>query len=1300
MVNKKFLRVLLLLVLFSILISTIVQGQILNRGLSSIENFFKSGYSRYTKILDFSALFLILTAAFLIALRQIKIPGKDGKGENNRPIKVLAVVLALTSALGIVTTTKFSIFTYPQIWAALAFIVLVWIIYTILLKIGMEKHKFWAFILALILATLLVFLFDWWRGGQWFGSGNGFQIGSIRFGGGRVRTGPIRFGPGGTPTVPTPGGGSTPGPTPTPTPTPTPPIPTPTPDGGGISWPWKWGIGGGLAALALFLVWNWWRQRRGRIRPIPVTPPIPTPPSPIPIGTFIQSLPTTGLSGLVKRIYLNAKALLGSTGSATARALRFTLVEQGTNAPLNQATITLTSGQTTQTFNSGTTNTITIDLDHRTNIENKAYTLNCAKIHYKPYENPQFNPHAQSQFTLALVPMDILIIGRLIEQYQEKGILQIPANNTINLHNTPALLDHLNLQNEYITFRVHVNDENSIFVNYNENGKIIVGGTLQGLTNKKLELDKMNARYHGIDGLAQFLQWFFDQMQKVITIAFTIKVVKQHNKQPIEGVKILINDLEQQKQIHEVFTNEQGIAAVTLHRKKYQAILSKNGFKEGAAYLEANLKTQETLELEELRTPEQVTIEVDHRAEAVREFYVKLAETMEYGKTYTKDEMTKNTEPGKVEITIDKKMKYLLVNADGFRPFVLQLRHETKIGPTIYVHLDKIETPIGGDDKRTYPIALTNEFLIAVMDDFNNAPLTNATIELKEGLRTALSGNTNETGHFIFDRKQYDKTYELLVTKEGYITHESLLRPLSDLTPYEVSLIAEHRQASNRDKPGIIDILRSKRIAFAVFEKDTHTKLSGVDVNNAIATGSFITTTDADGKAIFSLPHGPARIIFSHKEYEPVTWEGNIPYKEDQPVLIFLKKNTERQTFPTPPIHESNSVTFIVKNQSGQVQEKTEIREQTSRLKVIARTDASGQSTVALDKRIMRFSFNKRNVGSARIEVDGNKTTTEPITVILEGPEKIKGEEFIEIQPFTPNSPSSLEGEFTDRTTVVLGTINVSHGFRFIRKRKGVLNLGCKLSFIDPNGNIVKKEKWAIHQTLTSYAKNAEDVRNTTVYQLIKEGEKTQVGKPIGAIQNTYSVPPDAQLGDYKIRCEIVQWDVQDNILASREMIITLTGRNYYLQGPEEINLTKDITNIKIKLTNESSSARKSFDIFVITPVFYMGENYTKTEGVSMEFLSKEINLSTEEIEKYKLQKHVKDRNVIKLQRGKSQDKSYEIILEKSVPNGFYIIDLQMCPIDMANQHPIMTRRAAPSSKHSEGNAYIRHWQIRCYVRR
>ncbi len=254
MVNKKILRSVLLLILISVLVSSLAQAQLLNRGLNSIENFFRGGYTRYTKILDFSALFLILTAAFLIALRQIKVPGgKDGKETNNRPIKVLAVVLALTSALGIVTTTKFSIFTYPQIWAALAFIVLVWIIYTLLLRMGMENHKFWAFILALIIATLLVFLIDWWSGGRWLGYGRGGGFGGFNFGGfrfGGIDIGKPRIGPIGVPHPPPP----------------PPPPPPPDPfDWGSVG---KWG-GIGLGAILILLLLFWlgrkaWRRFRNR----------------------------------------------------------------------------------------------------------------------------------------------------------------------------------------------------------------------------------------------------------------------------------------------------------------------------------------------------------------------------------------------------------------------------------------------------------------------------------------------------------------------------------------------------------------------------------------------------------------------------------------------------------------------------------------------------------------------------------------------------------------------------------------------------------------------------------------------------------------------------------------------------------------------------------------------------------------------------------------------------------------------------------------------------------------------------
>src|SRR3989344_3451166 len=114
--NKRNFIAIFMILLFLASSITVIAANPFRTGAFNIDNFIRGGWRGYDEVILFVLLFILFTAAFVLAL------GK-AFGETNRQVKVIAVVIALMSALSIVATTKFSLENMAYIALGLAFLI-------------------------------------------------------------------------------------------------------------------------------------------------------------------------------------------------------------------------------------------------------------------------------------------------------------------------------------------------------------------------------------------------------------------------------------------------------------------------------------------------------------------------------------------------------------------------------------------------------------------------------------------------------------------------------------------------------------------------------------------------------------------------------------------------------------------------------------------------------------------------------------------------------------------------------------------------------------------------------------------------------------------------------------------------------------------------------------------------------------------------------------------------------------------------------------------------------------------------
>jgi len=149
--NKKMVWIIVIMVLIASLLVTAVSADIFTDVMDRLEDFAGGGALFYEKAIGFVLIFVLILSAALIGLRR-------AFGEKNRPITAFAISFALLSSITIVITTDFTFEKFGIFGLGLLFVIFVGVLYAILRKLGFEKHKFWAFFIALVFSLLLLWL--------------------------------------------------------------------------------------------------------------------------------------------------------------------------------------------------------------------------------------------------------------------------------------------------------------------------------------------------------------------------------------------------------------------------------------------------------------------------------------------------------------------------------------------------------------------------------------------------------------------------------------------------------------------------------------------------------------------------------------------------------------------------------------------------------------------------------------------------------------------------------------------------------------------------------------------------------------------------------------------------------------------------------------------------------------------------------------------------------------------------------------------------------------------------------------
>src|SRR3989344_9235079 len=106
--KKNIIGFLMILIFLTSFISASALVNPFSIGAYNIQEFFQGGWRNYDEVILFILLFILFTAAFIMALGKVF-------GETNRQIKVIAVVIAIMSSLSIVAMTKFSLEQFAYI---------------------------------------------------------------------------------------------------------------------------------------------------------------------------------------------------------------------------------------------------------------------------------------------------------------------------------------------------------------------------------------------------------------------------------------------------------------------------------------------------------------------------------------------------------------------------------------------------------------------------------------------------------------------------------------------------------------------------------------------------------------------------------------------------------------------------------------------------------------------------------------------------------------------------------------------------------------------------------------------------------------------------------------------------------------------------------------------------------------------------------------------------------------------------------------------------------------------------------
>ncbi len=151
--KKKAINMVLLFIFIGSLISLSANaafGDIFRAGLNPIEDFFRGGWQNYEKTVSFLVFFFLFFSAYLIGM-------KKSMGELTRAHITFAFVAAFLSSFIITVSMRFDWINLKYIAWFLIAVLILFLMYSLLSKM-FEKHKFLAFLLALLLTALLLWL--------------------------------------------------------------------------------------------------------------------------------------------------------------------------------------------------------------------------------------------------------------------------------------------------------------------------------------------------------------------------------------------------------------------------------------------------------------------------------------------------------------------------------------------------------------------------------------------------------------------------------------------------------------------------------------------------------------------------------------------------------------------------------------------------------------------------------------------------------------------------------------------------------------------------------------------------------------------------------------------------------------------------------------------------------------------------------------------------------------------------------------------------------------------------------------
>jgi len=139
-------------------------------------------YDDYYQIIDFMIFLILFVSISSIALK--KAFAGDQYEKSGSAIRALAIIIGLALALAALKAGLSVTFFIPFVTNALFFICII-IVYFLLLRMGMDKHKIMAFILALVITYLLFNIVGMVVGGRdiSIGTGQGISVGVPKIGG-------------------------------------------------------------------------------------------------------------------------------------------------------------------------------------------------------------------------------------------------------------------------------------------------------------------------------------------------------------------------------------------------------------------------------------------------------------------------------------------------------------------------------------------------------------------------------------------------------------------------------------------------------------------------------------------------------------------------------------------------------------------------------------------------------------------------------------------------------------------------------------------------------------------------------------------------------------------------------------------------------------------------------------------------------------------------------------------------------------------------------------------------------------